>query len=104
MINKDRTRAVKRRLAYGLYKAVFEAAKISPTETVRAACELVEATEGHCYSHVALAARDTCNFIIEEDECTMVTETSLKELPLLIEDLKYDSNKTFLELRLKEGK
>jgi len=40
----------------------------------------------------------------KEKERILIETIPLKELPLLIEDLKYDSNKTFLELRLKEGK
>lgn len=40
----------------------------------------------------------------KEKERKLVESTPLKELPLLIEDLKYESNKTFLGMRLKEKK
>lgn len=40
----------------------------------------------------------------KEKERLLIKDTPLKELPLLIEDLKFDSNKSFLEMRLKEGK
>lgn len=52
--------------------------------------------------------RETLDCVAEEwrkeKERKLIETTPLKELPLLIEDLKYDSNKSFLEMRLKEGK
>jgi hypothetical protein len=105
MINKFRTRAVKRRVAYERYKAVLEAAKISPIEALRASFQLVESYKGHHKRHIAIAAHDTIHFLIEEEECLieclMIQATPPKELPLLIGNLNYESNKAVLEERLK---
>jgi hypothetical protein len=50
----------------------------------------------------SLAARDTINFIIEEDEYNLVKNTPKKELPLLIGTLQFEYNNELLESRLKE--
>jgi hypothetical protein len=47
---------------------------------------------------------DTVDQWRKEKERKLIKDTPLKELPLLIEDLKYDSNKSLLEMRLIEGK
>lgn len=101
MINKYRAIAVKRRVAYKRYKAILEAAKISPIEALRAAFQLVESYKGHHRRHIAIAAHDTVHFLIEEDECSMVKTTQPKELPLLIGNLKHESSRAILEKRLK---
>ncbi len=97
MINKYRARAVKRRLAYGHYKAVLEAAKTSPIEALRATFQLVESYRGHHKQHIATAAHDTIRFLIEEEECLMVETTPPIELP----NLNYKSSRAILEKRLK---
>jgi hypothetical protein len=43
---------------------------------------------------------DSVRFL-EEKECQMVEKTPLKELPLLIGDLEYESSKSLFEERLK---
>ena len=102
MIHKYRIREVTRRLAYERYKAVFDAAKRSPAEAVRAAFQLVESYKGHHYAHVALAASDTVNFIIEHDEYEMIKECEKELLPTLIGSIQHEDNKLLLTNRLKE--
>ncbi len=102
MINKFRRREVLRRLAYERYKAVFDVAKTGdPVEVVKAAFKLVESYKGHRYAHIARAARDTCNFIIEEEENQRVLTTPEEELPLLIGNLQHQSSRETLEFRLR---
>lgn len=64
----------------------------------------VESYRGHHYGHIAIASRDTVNFIIEEDEYNLVKNTPVKDLPLLIGTLQFEYNNAILENRLKEGK
>jgi hypothetical protein len=82
-----------------------EAENLTPEEMIEITSDAADLlSNGSFPEEYREVLNDTADPWRKEKERKLIETTPLKELPLLIEDLKYDSNKSLLEMRLKEGK
>ena len=78
-----------------------EAENLTPEEMIEIASDMQTTFDLTSYRQ---ALDDTADQWRKEKERKLIKDTPLKELPLLIEDLKFDSIKSLLEMRLRDGK